>query len=430
MTSLAQTSKYHRRALNAVLSLTAVTVSLAIVYFILGGFRDNIHEEDMILFEKFWYFGGAFSLLLIFFDHDKSKHLSYYVRLLFLSFLICSLFIPLNKVIDMSHYVSGASPNGFLSIFVFTIFMIYVHVSIFIFFRIGCYIVNQNENFAQNVSSIDTGFSGNFPMNRISEISELKFRSKKFEYFGIIILVFIVLFISLSVLLILFAGKIVSNDTSSTNFIQVLQLRIRDLETSRRITDDLISAMSQSNSVAELAKLSANIDAATDPGIVQELNLEKNRLSRLVDFERKKLESTQSRSKDISAELASASATLNNFISKNIPGAESLNDSLQILLVSAMTRIGILVMTIYLVRFFVQIYTYNAQLNAFYLSRHDALLLSDHDSKKLSELGNFFLAPIELKSPNFTKSDPMLKGVGGLLESVKEIIPKVGPLKS
>ena len=78
-------------------------------------------------------------------------------------------------------------------------------------------------------------------------------------------------------------------------------------------------------------------------------------------------------------------------------------------------------MTIYLVRFFVQIYIYNAQLSAFYRSREDGLVCPSVPSN-FEQATKMFLPLIAFKVPNFVRADPILKGTTGLLSSAQNLI--------
>jgi hypothetical protein len=430
MPEIKQKPKYYNLAMKFMFACLSALFMSILIYVLNGPIDGNFDQTDFELSKITLYFGLIFAIAISFMNHEIDEYYLYFVKILFIALFICAIsYLYYSKVGDSASF---RTPFGFsmsflsirLSVVFFSLCLIYVF-----FFAFYSYF-RPIEHFVPLDYIEKKDAYVDFPLNRVAQLKELNRRSMAFDKFGTIILLVIVIFIATSVFLILYAGKIVSTDTSSTNFVQVIQSRISNLELTRSSNEQYIIELSREISDLKLKEASKKISELDDVKKVKEATIESMTVELdLRSFQSRSL-SAQNRRTKIATELAAASTALNDLVRRGTPGIEGSNNSMQILFVSAMTRIGILVMTIYLVRFFVQIYTYNARLNAFYRSRHDAILVSDHDPKKLGELGKLFLAPYELKSPNFAQSDPILKSVGGIIDSAKGLASGVSSQKT
>ncbi len=229
------------------------------------------------------------------------------------------------------------------------------------------------------------------PKNRAVQILDLRDRASQLLVISNIILLGIVLLLVFAALFIIFAGEITrlgANIRDPITMAEELNIRLgNNIITSRRRTIEIQGEITEidekiKTSILELASTEKNQEKRNiESGVIDlrkrlaELNEEYFNLEE--DFGRLETDYRSS-----NKELTDMRRALFEFQSGDKPQPVDEN----LLVATAVTRFGVLVIAIYLVQILINLYRYNTRVAAYYRAAADALVLLDHSPKKIEEL--------------------------------------------
>lgn len=413
-----------------------LTIKISDVGAIMSGFvtRENIVIPSLQFLTddsqyKFFLSCVFLGIMINLFFAKRAKIAPFYMKI---TFLITVLFVAvptINIFINYKYYYSII--NIAIFYYVFCIF----HIAAYYFVSL---IYNLNHN--QNEFSIDNSVgpskqdsvtrNSNFPPSQ--RLSRQAVLVDKTAY---AVLVLIVFAICGTVVLILYAGQIVSSDTENTNVVSIAESKLslvqKEYDIAEKRNINLVSELSLLK--LEKDKLKKQV-TSTNKSTSQKDKLYELLLKTQsnIEIQNHIIKLSESQIESIKKEITEAKKLVSDLIVKLSQRGNSNNSwtgSIQILLTAGLTRLAIMVLSIYLVRILVQLYQYNVRLAARYRTLSNALELQDLSPTKVTALSTALDASIEFSKPKFSDDDPIIAGFGGAIENltatVKELSSKV-----
>lgn len=244
-------------------------------------------------------------------------------------------------------------------------------------------------------------------------------QSKEARIRANVVLLLIVIAIFSTIGLILYAGQIVSSDTADSNILTIAETRLANVKSEiREVQDQILLATRRREELRLIIEPLDTGEGETALSDAQRAELDTARIEMAAKSKEVTLRENDLRLLD--NELFQAKSTVDRLINSLSPAeseGQHWTGSVQILLTAGLTRLAVMVLSIYLVRILVQLYQYNVRLSARYLTLAHALELDSVKPGKVREIAEALDTLIEFKRPEFVDNDPLVKSFGRAIET-------------
>lgn len=246
-------------------------------------------------------------------------------------------------------------------------------------------------------------------------IAEVDRRVKQIRQRSIAMLVSIAFLLIVAATTVVFAGSFVSLDTTGGDDQARLQTLLSD----------------QENRIGRLSEHLASLDAPAPTDRVP-ANDPRFRFGRSNDFPNNR-ELVQQMLSNAEARRNQLSELIIKSWQRSLEAERGLNDT-KFLIASAVTRLGVVLLILFLVQILVGLYRYNTRLAAFYLGRRDALQIWTGDKEELEGLQKLFTPSFDLgKEPKHPIEDivnQLIEKIPTLRQSARGAAGNQGPSSS
>lgn len=245
-------------------------------------------------------------------------------------------------------------------------------------------------------------------LSRLTVIDNLLDRAERLRTANWLILVLVLAVLNAAAAFVVFAGQIASKDTQSLD--AALSAR-KSVDEQEALLLRLEEAQAEARSKIEALNVQLSTKGLQD----------KERTSFQNEMAKRKAElaSLEARAERTSKEYARRQALLASLEENALKSQVGTDDrsATQLLIAAGVTRIGILVLTFYLVQILVSLYRYNAQLASQALTQANALLLTGDSASEVGEMITKLRFNLTFGRPETPLSEKAIDKVTNLIKS-------------